>query len=51
LSSGTSSGMQSIMEKSRFSRQVDTLHQGADYLTKGLAREAFEWIHKINQGW
>jgi hypothetical protein len=46
LSSGTSSGMQSVMEKSQFSRQVDTLHQGADYLTKG-----FEWIHKINQGW
>jgi hypothetical protein len=31
--------------------KVDTLRQGADYLTKGLAREAFEWIRKINQGW
>jgi hypothetical protein len=31
--------------------KVDKLHQGADYLTKGLAREAFEWIRKINQGW
>jgi hypothetical protein len=31
--------------------KVDTLRQGADYLTKGLAREAFERIRKINQGW
>jgi hypothetical protein len=30
---------------------VAVLHQGADYLTKGLTREAFEWICKINQGW
>jgi hypothetical protein len=30
---------------------IDMLHQGADYLTKGLTREAFEWICKINQGW
>jgi hypothetical protein len=27
--------------------KVDTLRQGADYLTKGLAREAFERIRKI----
>jgi hypothetical protein len=27
------------------------LHQGVDYLTEGLAREAFEQICKINQGW
>jgi hypothetical protein len=31
--------------------KVDMLRQGADYLTKGLAREAFEHIRKINQGW
>jgi hypothetical protein len=31
--------------------KVDMLHQGADYLTKGLACEAFEWICKIYQGW
>jgi hypothetical protein len=31
--------------------KVDTLHQGLDYLTKGLAHEAFERICKINQGW
>jgi hypothetical protein len=31
--------------------KVDTLHQGVDYLTNGLAHEAFEWIRKINQGW
>jgi len=31
--------------------KVDTLLQAADYLTKGLAREAFERIREINQGW
>jgi hypothetical protein len=29
--------------------KVDMLHQGVDYLTKGLAHEAFERICKINQ--
>jgi hypothetical protein len=41
----------SVMEKSRFSRLIWPLHQGADYLMKGLAGEAFERIRKINQGW
>jgi hypothetical protein len=31
--------------------KVDTLHQGVDYLRKGLACEAFEQICKINKGW
>jgi hypothetical protein len=31
--------------------KVDMLHQGADYLTKGLVCEAFERICKIDQGW
>jgi hypothetical protein len=31
--------------------KIDTLHQGVDYLRKGLAYEAFEQIRKINQGW
>jgi hypothetical protein len=32
-------------------KKVGTLEQRADYLTKGLAREAFERIRKLNQGW
>jgi hypothetical protein len=42
------------MERSRFSTSdegFDTLHQGADYLTKELGGEAIEQIYKINQGW
>lgn len=31
--------------------KVDTLEQAADYLTKGLVREAFKRIWKIVQGW
>ena len=31
--------------------KIETTHQRADYLTKGLAREAFEQIRKFNQGW
>jgi hypothetical protein len=32
-------------------KKIGTLEQRADYLTKGLAREAFERIRKLNQGW
>jgi hypothetical protein len=31
--------------------KIGTLEQRADYLTKGLTREAFERIRKLNQGW
>jgi hypothetical protein len=31
--------------------KVDTHHQVADYLTKGLSREVFERIRKLAQGW
>jgi hypothetical protein len=31
--------------------KIDTSEQRADYLTKGLAREVFERIRKLNQGW
>jgi hypothetical protein len=31
--------------------KIGTLEQRADYLTKGLVREAFERIRKFNQGW
>ena len=31
--------------------RIETSRQAADYLTKGLAREVFERIRKINQGW
>jgi hypothetical protein len=39
------------MEREVTVLKVDMLHQGGDYLTKGLAHEAFERIQKINQGW
>jgi len=31
--------------------KIDTTEQWADYLTKGLSREAFERIRKLVQGW
>lgn len=31
--------------------RIETWRQAADYLTKGLSREVFERIRKINQGW
>jgi hypothetical protein len=31
--------------------KIDTAEQWADYLTKGLSREAFERIRKLVQGW
>jgi hypothetical protein len=31
--------------------KIDTHHQRADYLTKGLNREVFEQICKLVQGW
>ena len=31
--------------------KIDTHHQRADYLTKGLVREVFEKIRKLAQGW
>jgi hypothetical protein len=31
--------------------KIDTAEQRADYLTKGLARESFEKIRKLVQGW
>ena len=32
-------------------KKVDTKNQQADYLTKGLSKEAFEHCRKLNQGW
>jgi hypothetical protein len=31
--------------------KVSTKEQLADYLTKGLPREVFEYIRKLVQGW
>ena len=32
-------------------RKVDSKNQQADYLTKGLSKDAFEHCRKLNQGW
>jgi hypothetical protein len=31
--------------------KINTHHQCANYLTKGLTREIFEHIHELLQGW
>jgi hypothetical protein len=51
------SQLQSEISLSTLESKYSSLSQGASirewiaYLTKGFAREAFEWICKINQGW
>ena len=32
-------------------KKIDTKNQQADYLTKGLTKDAFEHCRKLNQGW